>query len=73
MSKESTNVELEPIEVVGGEIITDTQRETQIPPKGQLKIESPENEETVTIKLGGKWPPEKDEVGTDNKEEAVRE
>ena len=31
MSKESTNVELEPITVVGGEIITDGKQKTEIP------------------------------------------
>lgn len=58
MSKESTNVELEPITVVGGEIITDGKQKTEIPPKGKFKIDSPENEEVVTIKLSGEWPKE---------------
>lgn len=60
MSKESTNVELKPITVVGGEVITDTERTTDIPPKGKLNKDSdPKEQETVVIKLGGKWPPEK--------------
>lgn len=58
MNKESTNVELEPITVVGGEVIADPNKnKTTIPPKGQLKIDSPEKEEAVVIKLGGEWPP----------------
>ena len=57
MSKESTNVELEPITVVGGEVITDGKEKTEIPPKGKLEIDSPEKEEVVTLKLSGEWPP----------------
>ncbi len=57
MSKESTNVELEPITVVGGEVITDAEKTTEIPPKGKLNIVSSKENETVVIKLGGEWPP----------------
>jgi len=69
MSKESTNVELEPITVVGGEIITDGKQKTEIPPKGKLKIDSPENEEIVTLKLSGEWPPR--ETVKEEKDEGI--
>ena len=63
MSKEATNVELDNnmIEVTVGEIIADPENaKTIIPPKASGRKDSPENEETVVIKLGGKWPPERD-------------
>jgi len=63
MSKESTNVELDNnmIEVVVGELITDPENtKTIIPPEANGKKDSPEKEETVVIKLSGKWPPEKE-------------
>ena len=60
MSKESTNVELEPIDVVGGEIITDGKEKTVIPPEGMLKIDSdPKTSEVIIINLEGEWPKEK--------------
>lgn len=68
MKKESTNVELEPITIVGGEVIADPSKEkTTIPPTGQLKIDSPEKEETVVINLGGEWPPK--ETSKEDKDE----
>ncbi len=58
MSKESTNVELEPITVVGGEIISDGKQKTEIPPEGKLEKNSLEDGEgIVTLKLSGEWPP----------------
>lgn len=59
MSKASTNVELESISVVGGEVISDGEKTTKIPPEGKLnKVSNPKDEEIITITLGGKWPPE---------------
>lgn len=68
MKKESTNVELDPITVVGGEVIADPEQEkTTIPPKGQLEIDSSEKEEKVIINLSGEWPPR--ETSKEEKEE----
>lgn len=64
MSRESTNVEA--ITVVGGEVISDPENEkTIIPPTKSVEKNSPEEEEVLTIKLEGKWPPEK----SNNKDE----
>ena len=64
MSRESTNVEA--IIVVGGEVISDPENEkTIIPPTKSVEKDSPEEEEVLTIKLEGKWPPEK----SNNKDE----
>lgn len=64
MSRESTNVEA--ITVVGGEVISDLENEkTIIPPTKSGEKDSPEEEEVLTIKLEGKWPPEK----SNNKDE----
>lgn len=64
MSRESTNVEA--ITVVGGEVISDLENEkTIIPPTKSVEKDSPEEEEVLTIKLEGKWPPEK----SNNKDE----
>lgn len=64
MSRESTNVEA--ITVVGGEVISDPENEkTIIPPTKSVKKDSPEEEKVLTIKLEGKWPPEK----SNNKDE----
>lgn len=70
MSKESTNVELEPITVIGGEIVTDIdQQKTQIPPEGILQIDSPENEEVIRLNLSGEWPPREK---TESKKETTK-
>ena len=64
MSRESTNVEA--ITVVGGEVISDLENEkTIIPPTKSVEKDSPEEEKVLTIKLEGKWPPEK----SNNKDE----
>ncbi len=58
MKEESTNVELESVTIVGGEVVADlTKGTTTIPPEGKLKKNSPGKEGTVAIKLSGKWPP----------------
>lgn len=67
MSKESTNVELEPITVVGGELITDAEQKTQIPPEGMLQIDSMENEEFIKLNLSGEWPPKENSKAKNNK------
>ena len=59
MNRESTNVDA--ITVVGGEVISDPNNDkTIIPPTKSVEKDSPEEEEVLTIKLAGKWPPEKD-------------
>ena len=64
MNRESTNVDA--ITVVGGEVISDPNNDkTIIPPTKSVEKDSPEEEEVLTIKLEGKWPPEK----SNNKDE----
>lgn len=64
MSRKSTNVEA--ITVVGGEVISNPEnKKTIIPPTKSVEKDSPEEEEVLTIKLEGKWPPEK----SNNKDE----
>lgn len=59
MNRESTNVDA--ITVVGGEVISDPNNDkTIIPPTKSVEKDSPKEDEVLTIKLEGKWPPEKD-------------
>ena len=58
MSIESTNVE-NIITVVGGEVVSNLENKTIIPPTKSVEKDSPEKEDVLTIALEGKWIQEK--------------
>ena len=69
MDKESTNVELEELEVHGGTFVSDLEKgKTEIPPKGDFKRESKEESEMIEIALAGKGYKKEIEAAKDAKE-----